>query len=84
MSKTNTKTTETPTTETKVESNVPAQFANKTPEQLRAEFGSWSGAMRAMSAAGMKYGPIAKVLGKKFQHVRNVIITPVGKSNTAA
>lgn len=44
------------------------------------EHGGISKAMRALSAAGHKPGPISKMLNKRYQHVRNVLITPVGKS----
>lgn len=43
------------------------------------EHGGISKAMRALAAEGHKYGPIAKMLNKRYQHVRNVMITPVGK-----
>lgn len=45
------------------------------------EHGGISKAMRALAAEGHKYGAISKILNKRYQHVRNVLITPVGKKN---
>jgi len=36
-----------------------------------------SAKIRAMHQDGMSKGAIAKALGKRFQHVRNVLVTPV-------
>lgn len=33
--------------------------------------------IRALHGEGMSRGEIAKVLGKRYQHVRNVLITPI-------
>lgn len=38
-----------------------------------------SAKIRAMNAAGMSRMAIAKSLGIRYQHVRNVLITPVKK-----
>lgn len=43
------------------------------------EQGGVSKAIRALVAQGHKYGSVAKMLDKRYQHVRNVMITPVGK-----
>jgi len=36
-----------------------------------------SAKIRAMHQDGMSKGAIAKALNKRFQHVRNVLVTPV-------
>lgn len=43
-----------------------------------------SGVIRFLDAEGLKRGEIAKIVDRKYQHVRNVLITPVGKANTNA
>jgi hypothetical protein len=43
------------------------------------EQGGVSKAIRSLVAKGLKYGEVAKMLNKRYQHVRNVMITPVGK-----
>lgn len=43
------------------------------------EAGSVSAAIRKMDAEGIKRGDIAKKLNKRYQHVRNVLITPLKK-----
>lgn len=47
------------------------------PEAIIAKHGNKSKAIRALAAEGMKTGDIAKKLGLRYQHVRNVLITPV-------
>ncbi len=51
--------------------------------ELIAKFGSVSGAIRGLAAEGKSRGDIAKMLNKRYQHVRNVLITPVKKTATA-
>jgi hypothetical protein len=51
--------------------------AAPTPAELIAKFGNKSKAIRALSAEGMERGAIAKLLDIRYQHVRNVLITPV-------
>lgn len=46
-------------------------------KDLIAKHGNKSKAIRAMSSEGMTRGQIAKTLGIRYQHVRNVLITPV-------
>ena len=36
--------------------------------------------IRALHAEGFDRGAIAKHLGKRYQHVRNVLITPIKKA----
>ena len=38
---------------------------------------SKSAKIRALAGMGFERGPIAKVLGIRYQHVRNVLITPI-------
>jgi len=45
--------------------------------------GGVSKAIRALDAEGKKRGEIAKLLDKRYQHVRNVLITPVKKTAAA-
>jgi hypothetical protein len=40
-----------------------------------------SGKIRRLDAMGLTRGQIAKVLNKRYQHVRNVLITPVKKQS---
>lgn len=49
----------------------------------RKEHGSTSGAIRALAAKGMSMGDISRFLGRRFQHVRNVLITPVKNPKAA-
>lgn len=43
-----------------------------------------SAKIRLLNAEGFSTGAIAKVLGKRYQHVRNVLVTPVAKPVTTA
>lgn len=79
MSKSNTK-----TNEAVVESKVD-QFSKVGMEQLMKDHKNVSGVIRFLNSEGLTRGEIAKVTGKKYQHVRNVLITPVGaQTKTAA
>lgn len=40
-----------------------------------------SAVIRFLDSEGLKRGEIAKVTGKRYQHVRNVLTTPLKKSN---
>lgn len=53
----------------------------KTPtmETLMKEHGTVSGTIRYLHAQGLSRSEIAKVTGKRYQHVRNVLVTPVKK-----
>lgn len=44
-----------------------------------AECGTKSAAIRKLSEQGKTRGEISKLLKIRYQHVRNVLITPVGK-----
>lgn len=39
--------------------------------------GTKSGAIRALTAQGKTRGEVAKIMNIKYQHVRNVLITPI-------
>lgn len=54
----------------------PAFDANK----FIIDCGSVSAAIRKLHADGKSRGEIAKLLNKRYQHVRNVLITPVKKA----
>lgn len=73
--KTNTAKTETETT-APAQVDVIAQYKAKLPE-LKAIHKTTSGVIRALAAEGLKRGQIAKITDKLYQHVRNVLITPV-------
>ena len=49
-------------------------------DQYIKESGSVSAAIRKLSAEGKTRGQIAKLLDKRYQHVRNVLVTPVKKN----
>jgi hypothetical protein len=49
-------------------------------DELKKEYGTWSGVFRALQADGLTKGEISKVTGKRYQHVRNVLITPIAKA----
>jgi hypothetical protein len=46
-------------------------------DKLLKEHKTWSGVFRALAALGKSKGEIAKMTGKRYQHVRNVLITPL-------
>lgn len=59
---------------------APVAAAAVTPESIAAliaKYGNKSNAIRAMSAEGMKCGPISKALGIRYQHARNVLSQPL-------
>jgi hypothetical protein len=56
----------------------------KLAAELTTKHGSTSGAIRALAAEGKSRGEIAKLLGKRYQHVRNVLITPVKNPKSVA
>lgn len=53
-------------------------------ESLLKEHGNVSKVIRFLSASGLTKGEIAKVTGKRYQHVRNVLITPLTTKQPAA
>lgn len=70
------KTIETAVTEkvAKVEVTIPFNY-----QDLLTEHKTKSGIIRFLNSKGYKNGPIAKYMGIRFQHVRNVLVTPVKK-----
>lgn len=48
-------------------------------EELMSKYQTKSGVIRFLDAEGMKRGEIAKLLNIRYQHVRNVLITPIKK-----
>lgn len=53
------------------------QLSKMTAIELTTHFGGTSKAIRGLDKAGFDRGAIAKMLGKRYQHVRNVLITPL-------
>lgn len=50
---------------------------NMTSSELIKKYGNKSNAIRALSAQGLKCGPISKALGIRYQHARNVLCQPL-------
>lgn len=64
--------------EVKIVANTEAAAANV--EQLKAlGHTTTSAQIRYLLSTGMKRGDVAKSLNKRYQHVRNVEITPIKK-----
>lgn len=53
------------------------KLSEMTPAELESHFGGISAAIRGLDKLGWERGAIAKALNKRYQHVRNVLITPV-------
>ena len=51
---------------------------SKGPEYIQAQ-GGVSKAIRTLTDLGYSRGEVAKMLNKRYQHVRNVLITPIKK-----
>lgn len=49
----------------------------RTPADLIKQYGNKSGAIRGLFAEGLNRADIAKLLDIRYQHVRNVLITPI-------
>lgn len=77
--KTNTKTT---TTNTNTTTSNTSEVI--TPAQYVAKYGTKSAAIRALLASGKTRGEVAKLLEVRYQHVRNVEITPIKKQKEVA
>lgn len=54
-----------------------AQIADMSAEDIIKHYGNKSNAIRALHGLGLKRSQIAKTLGIIYQHVRNVLITPL-------
>ena len=50
-------------------------------DQLLKKFETKSAAIRFLNSEGLSRSEIAKILEIRYQHVRNVLITPLKKSN---
>jgi hypothetical protein len=50
-----------------------------TPSQLIAQLGGVSAAIRGLDQLGFTRSEIAAMLEKRYQHVRNILVTPVTK-----
>jgi uncharacterized protein YbbC (DUF1343 family) len=72
-------------TEVKVEAPVSAvdKFKSQLPELLE-KHKTMSAVFRFLKAEGLTTGEIAKVTEKRYQHVRNVLITPLTGKKEAA
>jgi type II secretory pathway component PulF len=53
-------------------------------EQLMAKHKTKSDAVRYLSGTGMTTGQIAKFMGMRYQHVRNILVTPLKKTEAVA
>lgn len=53
---------------------------NPSPQQLIQQHGSKSNAIRYLASQNYTRSQIAKALGIRYQHVRNVLITPIKKA----
>jgi hypothetical protein len=62
------------------EEAVTATVEAMTLETLMQVCGSKSAVIRRLAAEGQSRGQIAKFMGLRYQHVRNVLITPVKKA----
>lgn len=52
----------------------------RTKVDLIKQYGNTSGAIRGLTAEGMERKDVAKMLGIRYQHVRNVLITPIKRA----
>lgn len=52
-------------------------------EQLMTELKTKSAVIRKLSSDGWSNGRIAKFMGIRYQHVRNVLVTPLKKAATS-
>lgn len=50
-------------------------------DELLSKFGTKSAAIRYLDSEGLSRSAIAKLLDIRYQHVRNVLITPLKKSS---
>lgn len=49
----------------------------RTSSDIIKQYGNKSGAIRGLTAEGYLRSEVAKLLNIKYQHVRNVLITPI-------
>ena len=62
----------------KIEGSNDAWFIVPSQSDLE-KFSTTSGKIRYLASTGMSRGDIAKKLNIRYQHVRNVLITPIKK-----
>jgi len=48
-------------------------------EELLTEHKTVSSVIRFLNSTGMSRGDISRLTGKRYQHVRNVLVTPLKK-----
>jgi hypothetical protein len=65
-----------------VESNQVETTKVETKEEILARFGNKSKAIRGLTNEGMSRSQIAKVLDIRYQHVRNVLVSPLKTTET--
>lgn len=73
------KATEVKTTETEVPATVTAGVQPIDMVAALTEHKTVSGVIRYLDSQGHKRGTIAKMTGKRYQHVRNVLTQPLKK-----
>lgn len=63
---------------------APASAPKYNGQALIKEHGSKSAAIRFLNSKGETTGAIAKILGIRYQHARNVLVTPLTGKKLAA
>lgn len=61
--------------------NTEVEVVVQTLDEVLSALGTKSAKIRHLSSIGWKRGAIAKYLGIRYQHVRNVLITPLKKND---
>lgn len=72
------------TTATKATKSTSTKATKVNPFDKVADLPTKSAKIRALAAAGLSRSEIAKGLGIRYQHVRNVLITPLVGDKTKA
>lgn len=73
-----TKQAEATSTESTDQAALVSKFQGIGMKKLTEDHKNMSGVIRYLDSQGLSRGSIAKVVERKYQHVRNVLITPVG------
>lgn len=60
---------------------VEQKSGSETASELVAKHGNKSRAIRALLSEGKTRSEVSKMLGVRYQHVRNVAITPIKKAS---
>ena len=60
--------------------NAKVVHEGPTPAELFAKYGTKSATIRALAAQGLTRSEIKAKTGLRYQHVRNVLITPIKKA----